>query len=50
MIVRIHDVGLTADRKFTRLHISEGAFVIGLVISVLLLPGVITRAALTAGV
>lgn len=50
MIVHINGVGLTDDRKFTRLHIAEGACVIGLVIGVLLPPGVITRAALTAGV
>lgn len=50
MIVHIHGMGLTADRKFTRLYISYSAFMIGLVISVLLLLGVITRAAMTAGV
>lgn len=50
MIVHIHGMGLSADHKFTRLYISYSAFMIGLVISVLLLLAVIVRAALTVGV
>ncbi len=47
MIVHIHGMGRTADYKFNRLYISYSAFMIGLVISVLLLLGVIVNAAMT---
>jgi len=46
MIVHIHGLGLTADRKFTRLYISYNAFMIGLVISVALLLIVVGRSAI----
>jgi len=49
MIVHIHGLGLTADRKFTRLYISYNAFMIGLVISVALLLVVVGRSALLGG-
>ena len=47
MVVHIHNLGLAADRKFARLHLSYGAFMIGLVISVILLLFVIGRSAIT---
>jgi len=45
MIVHIHDLGRSADRKFARLRVSYSAFMIGLVISVALLLIVIARGA-----
>lgn len=50
MIVHIHGMGQTANHKFTRLYISYSSFMIGLVISVLLLLGVVGRAVMTGGV
>lgn len=50
MIVHIHGMGQTANRKFTRLYISYSAFMIGLVISVLLLLAVVGRALFFTGV
>lgn len=47
MIVHIHELGLAANRKFARLYISYGAFMIGLVVSVILLFVVIGRSAMT---
>ena len=47
MIVHIHNLGLAANRKFARLYVSYGAFMIGLVISVILLFAVIGRSAVT---
>ena len=47
MIVHIHGMGITANRKFTRLYISYSAFMVGLVISVALLLVVISRSALS---
>ncbi len=44
MIVHIHGMGMTANYKFTRLYISYSSFMIGLVISVLLLLVVVGRA------
>ncbi len=46
MIVHIHSMGQTADRKFNRLYISYSAFMIGLVVSVLLLLGVVAHGAI----
>lgn len=50
MIVHIHGMGLMADHKFTRLYISYSAFMIGLVISVLLLLAVIARSVMITGI
>ncbi len=47
MIVHIHGMGRMADYKFNKLYISYSAFMIGLVISVLLLLAVIVNAAIT---
>ena len=46
MIFHIHDLGLVADRKFSRLYVSYSAFMIGLVTSVVLLLGVIANHAI----
>ena len=49
MIVHIHAMGQAANRKFAHLNVSYGAFMIGLVTSVLLLLVVIARHMLAAG-
>ncbi len=45
MIVHIHGMGQTADHKFNRLYVSYSSFMVGIVISVILLLGVIGHAA-----
>jgi len=47
MVVHIHELGCSANRAFARLYISYSAFMVGLVISVILLFVVIGRSALT---
>lgn len=47
MIVHIHNMGQTADHKFTRLYISYSSFMFGVVISVVLLLAVLAHTALT---
>jgi len=47
MVVHLHDLGYSANRAFSRLYISYSAFMIGLVISVILLFIVIGRSALS---
>lgn len=48
MAAHIHDMGCTADRKFNKLAISYGAFMVGLVVSVLLLLAVVAQRLLLA--
>ncbi len=43
MVAHIHDMGQTANEKFAKLHIAYSAFMVGLVVSVMLLLIVVVR-------